>query len=127
MAHWLNTPMTSKKKKKHDDIDSDLELTHGENAYDFEAHGNAQSKARGELIAAESIKPLNLADVINFFWRWRKVLMVACGIAALTAIVVTMPFITKPKYQATHIFYPTKNNSISDALLTDARQRQKDP
>jgi len=104
-----------------------LELTHGENAYDFEAHGNAQSKARGELIAAENIKPLNLADVINFFWRWRKVLMIACGIAALTAIVVTMPFITKPKYQATHIFYPTKNNSISDALLTDARQRQKDP
>jgi hypothetical protein len=55
------------------------------------------------------------------------VLMIACGIAAITAIVVTMPFITKPKYQATHIFYPTKNNSISDALLTDARQRQKDP
>ncbi|MBM3438959.1 MAG: hypothetical protein FJX91_07490 [Bacteroidetes bacterium] len=109
--------MTSKKKKKHDDVDSDLEFAHSDN----------HEGLRDELIAADSIKPLNLADVINFFWRWRKVLMVACGIAAVTAIVVTMPFITKPKYQATHIFYPTKNNSISDALLTDARQRQKDP
>ena len=78
------------------------------------------SKANNnELISAENIKPLNLADVINFFWRWRKVLMISCGIAAVIAIVVTMPFITKPKYQATHIFYPSKNNSISEALLSD--------
>ncbi|MFM8995639.1 MAG: hypothetical protein ACKOI1_05270, partial [Bacteroidota bacterium] len=78
--------MTSKKKKKHDDMDSDLEFAHSDN----------HEGLREELIAADSIKPLNLADVINFFWRWRKVLMVACGIAAVTAIVVTMPFITKP-------------------------------
>lgn len=86
------------------------------------------SKANNnELISTENIKPLNLADVINFFWRWRKVLMISCGIAAVFAIVVTMPFITKPKYQATHIFYPSKNNSISEALLSDAGQRLKDP
>jgi capsular polysaccharide biosynthesis protein len=53
--------------------------------------------------------------------------MISCGIAAVFAIVVTMPFITKPKYQATHIFYPSKNNSISEALLSDAGQRLKDP
>ena len=53
--------------------------------------------------------------------------MISCGIAAVIAIVVTMPFITKPKYQATHIFYPSKNNSISEALLSDAGQRLKDP
>ena len=80
-----------------------------------------------DLIPSTSVKPLNLVDVINFFWRWRKVLIIACSIAALLAIVITMPAITKPKYKATHIFYPTKNNSISDALLSDARQRQKDP
>jgi len=95
--------MTSKKKKKHDDTDSNMEFQHD----DSNTH-------RNELIDTDSIKPLNLADVINFFWRWRKVLMIACGLAALAAIVITMPFITKPKYQATHIFYPTKNNSISD-------------
>lgn len=85
------------------------------------------NKNNNDLIAAEDIKPLNLSDVINFFWRWRKAFTICCGFAAAMAMVVTMPFITKPKYQATHIFYPSKNNSISDALLTDASQRQKDP
>lgn len=80
-----------------------------------------------DLIPATSVKPLTLVDVVNFFWKWRKVLIIACGIAALMAIIITMPFITKPKYKATHIFYPSKNNSISDALLTDNRVRQKDP
>jgi len=80
-----------------------------------------------DLIPATSVKPLTLVDVVNFFWKWRKVLIIACGIAAVMAIVITMPFITKPKYKATHIFYPSKNNSISDALLTDAKVRQKDP
>ena len=93
--------MTEKKKKKHENHDSEMEFSHHEN-----------TGRRDELIAAESIKPLNLADVINFFWRWRKVLMIACGIAALTAIVVTMPFITKPKYQATHIFYPPRTTQF---------------
>jgi len=43
------------------------------------------------------------------------------------AIVMTHPAITKPKYKAQHIFYPTKNNSISNALLTELNQRQQDP
>lgn len=79
------------------------------------------------LISEETIQPLNLIDVINFFWRWRTLLFISCSIAAALAFVVTLPFITKPKYQATHIFYPTKNNSISEALLSDIHQSKNDP
>lgn len=80
------------------------------------------------LIDAEALqKPLNLADVVNFFWRWRKTIALVCLLAGVMAVVITSPLITKPKYKATHIFYPTTNNSISNALLTELNQRQKDP
>jgi len=73
------------------------------------------------------IAPITLVSVINFFWKWRKVLLISCAIGAMISIVMTHPAITPPKYKATHIFYPTKNNSISNALLTDLNQRQQDP
>jgi hypothetical protein len=80
------------------------------------------------LINAEDIqKPLNLADVVNFFWRWRKTIILVCLLAGLMAVIISSPLITKPKYKATHVFYPTTNNSISNALLTELNQRQKDP
>lgn len=76
---------------------------------------------------ADVQKPLNLADVVNFFWRWRKVIIIVCIAAGLLSVLISSPLITKPKYKATHIFYPTTNNSISNALLTELSQRQKDP
>lgn len=80
------------------------------------------------LIDGEALqKPLNLADVVNFFWRWRKTIALVCLLAGVMAVVITSPLITKPKYKATHVFYPTTNNSISNALLTELNQRQKDP
>jgi uncharacterized protein involved in exopolysaccharide biosynthesis len=79
------------------------------------------------LIDESQVKPITLVSVVNFFWRWRKVFLISCAVAALIAIVVTHPAITKPKYKAQHIFYPTKNNSISNALLTELNQRQQDP
>lgn len=79
------------------------------------------------LINEQDVKPITLASIINFFWRWRKVFIISCVFAAIISIVVTHPSITKPKYKAQHIFYPTKNNSISNALLTELNQRQQDP
>lgn len=76
---------------------------------------------------ADAQKPLNLADVVNFFWRWRKTIIVVCVVAGILSAIISSPLITKPKYKATHIFYPTTNNSISNALLTELNQRQKDP
>lgn len=79
------------------------------------------------LIDESQVKPITLVSVVNFFWRWRQVFLISCVVAALIAIVVTHPAITKPKYKAQHIFYPTKNNSVSNALLTELNQRQQDP
>lgn len=79
------------------------------------------------LINENEVKPITLVSVVNFFWRWRKVFIISVSIAAVMAIVMTHPAITKPKYKAQHIFYPTKNNSISNALLTELNQRQQDP
>lgn len=74
-----------------------------------------------------SEKPINLIDVVNFFWRWRKALIIITAVSAIAAVIISSPLITKPKYKAEHVFYPTTNNSISNALLTELNQRQKDP
>lgn len=79
------------------------------------------------LIDETEVKPITLVGVINFFWRWRKVFIISAICAIVFSVVLTHPAITKPKYAARHIFYPTKNNSISNALLTELNQRQSDP
>lgn len=80
-----------------------------------------------DLINESEVKPITLIGVVNFFWRWRKVFIISAICAILFSVVLTHPAITKPKYAARHIFYPTKNNSISNALLTELNQRQSDP
>lgn len=84
---------------------------------------------KGENLFDESEleKPIRLIDIANFFWRWRKPLLYVCAIVFVLAIVFSHPIFIKPKYKATHIFYPTTNNSISNALMTELNQRQKDP
>ncbi len=72
-------------------------------------------------------KPLTLVDVVNFFWRWRKALAIITIATGIGAVIFSAPLFVKPKYKATHVFYPTTNNSISNALLTELNQRQKDP
>lgn len=64
-------------------------------------------------------------DVVALFVRWKKQLL----ILAIASIVISsaVSLMLTPKYQSTAIFYPTTNNSISNALLTDLNQRQKDP
>ncbi len=64
-------------------------------------------------------------DVIALFVRWKKQLIII-GITTIVASSV-LSFLITPKYKASVIFYPTTNNSISNALLTDLNQRQKDP
>ncbi len=63
-------------------------------------------------------------DVISLFIRWKNKLIIL-GIAAIVVSAI-ISFILTPKYKSTVIFYPTTNNSISNALLTDLNQRQKD-
>lgn len=68
-----------------------------------------------------------LIDVFQFIYKWRRKLILICSISAILAIIVSGPWIIHPKFQSTAVFYPSTNNSISTALLTDSRVKQKDP
>ncbi len=67
---------------------------------------------------------ITFADVISLFYRWRRQFIVLSILAIVISSVVS--FMITPKYQSTVVFYPTTNNSISNALLTELNQRQKD-
>ncbi|MDP2176466.1 MAG: hypothetical protein Q8K70_11205 [Bacteroidota bacterium] len=67
---------------------------------------------------------VSFKDVLALILRWNKQLVV---LAIATIIISSVAsFMITPKYQSTVVFYPTTNNSISNALLTDLNQRQKD-
>lgn len=67
---------------------------------------------------------LTFKDIISLILRWKKQLLyVAIASIVISAIA---SFMITPLYQSTVVFYPTTNNSISNALLTDLNQRQKD-
>lgn len=67
---------------------------------------------------------LTFKDIISLILRWKKQLLyVAIASIVISAIA---SFLITPLYQSTVVFYPTTNNSISNALLTDLNQRQKD-
>jgi uncharacterized protein involved in exopolysaccharide biosynthesis len=67
---------------------------------------------------------ITFADVVSLFYRWRKQFIVLSVLAIVISSVVS--FMITPKYQSTVVFYPTTNNSISNALLAELNQRQKD-
>lgn len=68
-----------------------------------------------------------LVDVMAFMVKWRKHLIIVSVSAAVLSIIFSGPWIIKPKFKSTAVFYPSTNNSISSALLTDSRVRSKDP
>lgn len=68
---------------------------------------------------------ITFKDVISLFSRWRKQFIILGVASVIVSSIVS--FMLTPKYQSTVVFYPTTNNSISNALLTDLNQRQKDP
>jgi tyrosine-protein kinase Etk/Wzc len=67
---------------------------------------------------------ITFKDVVALLSRWKKQLVIL-GIASIVVSSI-VSFMLTPKYKSTVIFYPTTNNSISNALLTDLNQRQKD-
>lgn len=67
---------------------------------------------------------ITFKDVAALFSRWKRPLIIL-GIVSFVASAV-VSFILTPKFKSTVIFYPTTNNSISNALLTELNQRQKD-
>jgi capsular polysaccharide biosynthesis protein len=68
----------------------------------------------------------NFIDLLNTAKRWRKQLLYI-GIGAIVlSVIVSSPWVIKPKYKAEVVFYPTTINSISNTLLTDLNKREAD-
>lgn len=68
-----------------------------------------------------------LIDVVQFVIRWKKPLIYISIVAAVISTFISSPLVITPRYLATSVFYPTTNNSISSALLTDNKVKNKDP
>lgn len=58
--------------------------------------------------------------------EYRKPVFIILVIAALFAIVFSMPFFITPLYKSTAIIYPTSSNSISKVLISTTYQSEKD-
>lgn len=78
-------------------------------------------------MAKEDNGKLSFDSVIEFLWKWKKHLIIVGVAAIVLSAVFSGPMFITPKYKSTHVFYPTTNNSISSAFLTELTQRQKDP
>lgn len=56
-------------------------------------------------------------SLLEFFWRWRKPLILIGFAAVLVSSAIAL--IIKEKYKSTVIMFPVQSNSISKALLTE--------
>ena len=56
-------------------------------------------------------------SLIEFFWRWRKPLILIGAAAAIVSSVIAM--IIPEKFKSTVIMFPVQSNAISKALLTE--------
>ena len=69
----------------------------------------------------------DLTDIVLFFIRNWKALAVVSGLAAVAAVIFTMPFFIKPLYESKASFYPGNTNSVSVALFYSIRDKVRDP
>lgn len=68
----------------------------------------------------------NFIDLLNTSKRWRKQLLYIGLGAILLSVIISSPWVIKPKYKAEVVFYPTTINSISNTLFTDLNKREGD-
>lgn len=69
----------------------------------------------------------NFIEFIEILWKHKMKLIILGLIAIVVASIFSAPFFIKPKFKSTAVFYPTTNNSISNALLTEINARANDP
>lgn len=67
----------------------------------------------------------NFVQLLRFIVRWYKHLFIITLVAGILTFVVCK-FIITPKYQSTVVFYPSTNNSISNALLPGITGKERD-
>jgi len=72
----------------------------------------------------EKIVGLDSGNLIVFFYKWRKPLLIVTLIALLSSIVVSL--LIENKYESTVVLFPTTTNSISKALFSENNTGKED-
>ena len=67
---------------------------------------------------------LNSGNLIVFFYKWRKPLIIVSMFAAICSIVVSL--LIENKYKSTVVMFPTTTSSISKALLSENNTGHED-
>lgn len=65
-------------------------------------------------------------EVLKFSLKWKWHIITATLIAGIAAAIFTGPAFITPLFESEVIFYPSTNNSISAAILSDATFKEKD-
>ncbi len=68
-----------------------------------------------------------MIDVVQFLIKWKRALIIISFTSAVASIICSGPWLIKPKFKSTAVFYPSTNNSVSSALLSDSKTSNKDP
>jgi len=72
----------------------------------------------------ENNTDFNSSNLIVFFYKWRKPLMVVTIVALIASIVVSL--LIENKYKSTVVLFPTTTSSISKALLSEHNSGKED-
>ena len=64
-----------------------------------------------------NITDLNSENLVVFFYKWRKPLLVLSAVAFVISVIVS--FCIKEKYKSSVVLYPTVTSSISKALIAE--------
>jgi uncharacterized protein involved in exopolysaccharide biosynthesis len=72
----------------------------------------------------ENTSELNSGNLIVFFYRWRKPLMLMTLVALVSSIIVSL--LIENKYESTVVLFPTTTSSISKAILSENNNGKED-
>ena len=69
---------------------------------------------------------LETTSLLLFVFKWKKPLLISCGVALLVSIVFSGENFIRPRFKSTVIFFPTSTNSVSKALLDESGSDKQD-
>lgn len=72
----------------------------------------------------ENTSELNSGNLIVFFYKWRKPLLLMTLIALVSSIIVSL--LIENKYESTVVLFPTTTSSISKAILSENNNGKED-
>ena len=72
----------------------------------------------------ENKEGLNSGNLIVFFYKWRKPLLIVTIVAILASVVVSL--LIENKYKSTVVLFPTTTSSISKALISEHNNGKED-